>query len=74
MAFHVWFCRRHGSTWYAVEDPERYVALSKQTVGHGEPPKRAPRVTAIEGVELPRNMAIQCEGERPTIEWRVDLE
>lgn len=30
---HIWFCRRHGFTWYAVEDPERYVRLSKAMVG-----------------------------------------
>lgn len=29
---HLWFCRKHGFTWYAVEDPERYVALSRATV------------------------------------------
>ena len=29
---HIWFARRHGFTWYAVEDPARYVALSKHTV------------------------------------------
>ena len=34
MAGHIWFCRRHGFTWYKVEDPERYVALSKQLVGY----------------------------------------
>ena len=33
LVFHLWFCRRHGFTWYAVEDPERYVELSKQMVG-----------------------------------------
>ena len=26
LGFHVWFCRQHGFTWYAVEDPERYVS------------------------------------------------
>lgn len=30
---HIWFSRKHGFTWYAVEDPERYVALSKEMVG-----------------------------------------
>ena len=30
LVFHIAFCRRHGFTWYAVEDPERYVELSKQ--------------------------------------------
>lgn len=29
---HVWFSRKHGFTWYAVEDPARYVALSKAAV------------------------------------------
>jgi len=37
LAFHVWFCRKHGFTWYAVEDPARYVALSKAAVGVVEP-------------------------------------
>jgi hypothetical protein len=31
--FHIRFSRRHGFTWYAVEDPERYVALSREAVG-----------------------------------------
>lgn len=39
MAFHVWFCRKHGFTWYAVEDPAAYVALSRESVGVG-PPRR----------------------------------
>lgn len=30
---HIVFCRRHGFTWYAVEDPDRYVRLSKEAVG-----------------------------------------
>lgn len=29
---HIGFSRKHGFTWYAVEDPERYVALSKAAV------------------------------------------
>jgi hypothetical protein len=29
---HIWFSRKHGFTWYAVEDPERYVQLSKAGV------------------------------------------
>ena len=29
---HLWFCRKHGFTWYAVEDPERYIQLSKKAV------------------------------------------
>lgn len=33
IAFHIRFCRRHGFTWYAVEDPGRYVALSMESVG-----------------------------------------
>jgi hypothetical protein len=32
LAGHVWFSKQHGFTWYAVEDPERYVALSKASV------------------------------------------
>lgn len=34
LAVHVWFSRKHGFTWYAVEDPDRYVRLSKEWVGH----------------------------------------
>jgi hypothetical protein len=30
---HMWFSRRHGFKWYAVEDPERYLRLSKEMVG-----------------------------------------
>ena len=30
---HVWFSRKHGFTWYAVEDPERYIRLSREMVG-----------------------------------------
>lgn len=33
---HIWFSRKHGFTWYAVEDPERYVRLSKEMVGLGD--------------------------------------
>jgi hypothetical protein len=29
---HIWFSRKHGFTWYAVEDPEEYVRLSKAAV------------------------------------------
>jgi hypothetical protein len=29
---HIWFSRKHGFTWYAVEDPLRYVELSKRAV------------------------------------------
>jgi hypothetical protein len=25
---HLLFCKKHGFTWYAVEDPERYASLS----------------------------------------------
>jgi len=32
LAGHIWFCRRHGFTWYAVEDPKRYVSLMKHAV------------------------------------------
>ena len=32
LAGHVWFSRKHGFTWYAVEDPARYVALSRASV------------------------------------------
>jgi hypothetical protein len=30
---HIWFSRKHGFTWFAVEDPERYIRLSKEMVG-----------------------------------------
>lgn len=30
---HIWFCRKHGFTWYAVKDVERYIHLSKSAVG-----------------------------------------
>lgn len=32
LAGHMWFSKQHGFTWYAVEDPERYIALSKASV------------------------------------------
>jgi hypothetical protein len=32
LAGHVGFSKKHGFTWYAVEDPERYVALSRAAV------------------------------------------
>jgi hypothetical protein len=37
---HIWFSRKHGFTWYSVEDPQRYMRLSKEAVGtlRGEPP------------------------------------
>lgn len=36
---HIWFSRKHGFTWYAVEDPERYVSLSKEMVGAQRQPR-----------------------------------
>ncbi|MCB9796507.1 MAG: hypothetical protein H6741_27740 [Alphaproteobacteria bacterium] len=33
LAVHVWFSRKHGFTWWRVEDPEAYVRLSKEWVG-----------------------------------------
>jgi hypothetical protein len=44
---HIWFSRKHGFTWYAVEDPEKYIRLSKAAVadigggtkGHGFGPR-----------------------------------
>lgn len=75
LAFHLWFCRRHGFTWYAVEDPERYVALSKAMVGYLDLPEPTARDERREpGVRLPDNVTMQCAGELPTIEWRVDVE
>jgi len=32
LAGHIRFSQKHGFTWYAVEDPARYVALSKAAV------------------------------------------
>lgn len=29
---HIWFSRKHGFTWYAVEDPARYMALSRASI------------------------------------------
>ena len=40
---HIWFSRKHGFTWYAVEDPERYIRLSKEAVGMLSPPTDPPR-------------------------------
>ena len=37
--FHIRFSRRHGFTWYAVEDPERYVRLSREAVGLAPEPR-----------------------------------
>lgn len=33
LGVHIWFSRKHGFTWYAVEDAERYIQLSKRAVG-----------------------------------------
>ena len=45
LAVHIWFSKNHGFTWYAVEDPERYIALSKATVASlGARRSRAGRV------------------------------
>lgn len=82
LAGHVWFSRRHGFTWYAVEDPERYVALSKAMVGWEplEPEPGAARGGASDaprlyGVELVEPRMMQQEGEPPArIEWMVDWE
>jgi len=38
---HIWFSRKHGFTWYSVEDPERYVALSKQMAARLSTPEIA---------------------------------
>jgi hypothetical protein len=38
---HIWFSQKHGFTWYAVEDPERYVRSSRAAVaavGGKKPP------------------------------------
>jgi hypothetical protein len=40
---HIWLSRKHGFTWYAVEDPERYVQLSKVWVARlGKNERRSP--------------------------------
>jgi len=44
LAIHLWFSKRHGFTWYAVEDPERYVALSKEMVGYVDEPAELPGI------------------------------
>ena len=36
LGVHIWFSRKHGFTWWAVEDPEEYVRLSKAWVGYGD--------------------------------------
>ncbi len=35
---HIWFSCKHGFTWYAVEDVERYIRLSKSAVGIASKP------------------------------------
>jgi hypothetical protein len=30
---HIWFSHRHGFKWYAIEDPNRYMTLSRQAMG-----------------------------------------
>lgn len=40
---HIWFSRKHGFTWYAVEDPRRYVRLSQEAVGKLTGETRPPR-------------------------------
>lgn len=68
---HIWFSRRHGFTWYAVEDPERYVELSKAMVGYDSAP-REPRRSSLDGVELPPPRTPQTEGEpAATVEWSL---
>ena len=73
LGIHIWFSRRHGFTWYAVEDPERYVALSKEMVGYADP-EPAPRRDTLDGVALPELNTMQCEGETSGVEWVVDEE
>lgn len=29
---HMWFSKKHGFTWYAVENPDRYIALSRASI------------------------------------------
>ena len=68
---HLWFCRVHGFTWYAVEDPERYVALSKAAVGYRTPVERP---TVQPKVLMPVNQACQCQGERQGVELLLTLD
>jgi len=42
-------------------------------VDGSEAPER-PRPATIEGIELPRNVTMQCEGERPGIEWEASAD
>jgi hypothetical protein len=39
LAGHIWFSRKHGFTWYAVEDPSRYIELSRSMVASIGKPK-----------------------------------
>lgn len=39
LGVHIWFSRKHGFTWWAVEDAERYIQLSKSAVGIAAEPK-----------------------------------
>lgn len=39
LVFHIRFCATHGFTWYRVEDPARYRALSMASVGVGPTPE-----------------------------------
>lgn len=32
LAGHIWFSKKHRFTWYAIEDPDRYMALSRETL------------------------------------------
>ena len=62
LAFHVWFCRRHGLVWHRIDDPERYIALSRQAVGVDSPPPSLPGL----------NQTMQWQGEKPQVEWLMD--
>ena len=33
LGFHIWFSRKHGFTWYSIDDPDRYVEMSKRMAG-----------------------------------------
>lgn len=39
---HIWFSRKHGFKWYSVDDPDRYVALSKQAAARLAGPSPLP--------------------------------
>lgn len=32
LGVHIWFCKRHGFKWYAVEDPDCYMQIGKDAV------------------------------------------